>query len=144
MSMCNNCRSYAINIDKTETLCDVCYLRAEIDRLTRERDELSVEFKSRREAAVLAAKNYCDARQQIADLTRERDGSRAIVERLPKDASGNQISLRDVRYRANGRKIVVWKIVAEYVFGVDGLAYEPSSLYASPEAAEQARQSCQS
>ena len=42
MKACDNCRSYAINIDKTEALCDVCYLRSEIDRLTRERDEALV------------------------------------------------------------------------------------------------------
>ena len=64
---------------------------------------------------------------------------REMVDRLPRDAEGNPISLRDVRYNANGWKVVAWKIGVEYVFGQDGSAYKPNSLYGSPEAAERAR-----
>lgn len=34
MRMCSNCRSYAINVDPDGELCDACYLRRDIERLT--------------------------------------------------------------------------------------------------------------
>ena len=77
--------------------------------------------------------------RQWKELTAECERLQANVDRLPRDAEGNPIFLLDVRYRKSGYRVVIWKIGVEYVFGQGGLAYEPSSLYGSPEAAEQAR-----
>jgi hypothetical protein len=118
MKMCDNCRSYAINIDKTEALCDVCYLRSEIDR-----------------------------------LTRERDGSRAIVDRLPKDAEGNPLCVGMRRWVSDSDsrgKFQGWETITqlrqrpngEWEVSCTTCDTTPECCWSSLEAAEQARQPC--